>query len=81
MVRIVLLLSMFPAVASAAVWGGGDVANTGMSWETLIPLILTGLVAVASAISAAVPSVGKVMKVIDFIALNWGKARNDPDSQ
>jgi uncharacterized protein YccT (UPF0319 family) len=46
-----------------------------------IGLIVTGLIAVCSAISAAVPSVGKVMRFIDFLALNWAKARNDPKAQ
>ncbi len=46
-----------------------------------LPLILTGLVTVASAVSALVPSVGKAMKVVDFFALNWMKARNDPKAQ
>ena len=55
-----------------------------MSWilenkEALIG-ILTGIVAVASAIAALTPTpkddtiVGKIYKVIDFLALNVGKA-------
>jgi len=46
-----------------------------------LPLIITGVIAVASAVSAFVPSVGKVMTVIDVFALNWNKARNDPSAQ
>lgn len=46
-----------------------------------IAIIITAAIAVCSALSAIFPSVGKVMKVIDFIALNWGKARNDPRDQ
>lgn len=42
---------------------------------------ITGLVAACSAISAFVPSIGKAMKVVDFLALNWMKARNDPNEQ
>lgn len=38
-------------------------------------------VLIASAVSTMVPSTNKVMKVIDAIALNWGKARNDPKAQ
>ena len=57
-----------------------------MSWilenkEALIG-ILTGIVAVASAIAALTPTpkddtiVGKIYKVIDFLALNVGKAKD-----
>jgi hypothetical protein len=38
---------------------------------------IVGIVAMCSAISAFVPSVGKIMKVVDALALNWNKARND----
>lgn len=44
--------------------------------------ILTGIVAVASAIAALTPTpkddsiVGKVYKVVDFLALNVGKAKD-----
>ena len=59
-----------------------------MSWilenkEALIS-ILTGIVAVASAIAALTKTpkddtlVGKVYKVIDLLALNVGKAKNKP---
>ena len=46
--------------------------------------ILTGAVTVASAIAALTPTpkddtvVGKVYKVIDWLALNVGKAKNKP---
>jgi len=46
--------------------------------------ILTGIVTVASAIAALTPTpkddavVGKVYKVIDWLALNVGKAKNKP---
>ena len=57
-----------------------------MSWilenkEALIS-ILTGVVAVASAIAALTPTpkddtiVGKIYKVIDLLALNVGKAKD-----
>jgi len=59
-----------------------------MSWilenkEALISII-TGAVAVASAIAALTPTpkddtiVGKIYKVIDLLALNVGKAKNKP---
>ena len=44
-------------------------------------IIIPAAVAIASAISAFVPSTNKVMQIIDLIALNWGKARNDPGVQ
>ena len=61
-----------------------------MSWilenkEALIG-ILTGIVAVASAIAALTPTpkddtiVGKIYKVIDFLALNVGKAKTKANS-
>lgn len=46
-----------------------------------IELLVPAVIAAASAISAFVPSVGKVMRVVDLLALNWGKARNDPGAQ
>jgi hypothetical protein len=46
-----------------------------------IEIIIPVAIAVASAISAVVPSTNKVMAVIDLIALNWNKARNDPQAQ
>lgn len=52
--------------------------------ETIIDnlhIIVPAIIAVASAISAFVPSVGPIMKIIDGIALNWNKARNDPEAQ
>lgn len=42
---------------------------------------IAGLVAACSALSALVPSGGKWMKVVDFCAINWMKARNDPKAQ
>ena len=59
-----------------------------MSWilehkDALIG-ILTGIVAVASAIAALTPTpkddtiVGKIYKVIDLLALNVGKAKDKP---
>jgi hypothetical protein len=46
-----------------------------------IAIIVPALIAVASAVSAFVPSTNKVMQIIDLIAINWGKARNDPGVQ
>ena len=49
-----------------------------------IVAILTGAVTVASAIAALTPTpkddnvVGKVYKVVDWLALNVGKAKNKP---
>tara|TARA_R110002074_G_scaffold398996_1_gene591532 strand:+ start:1009 stop:1206 length:198 start_codon:yes stop_codon:yes gene_type:complete len=59
-----------------------------ISWITThlseIVAILTGAVTVASAIAALTPTpkddnvVGKVYKVVDWLALNVGKAKNKP---
>ncbi len=38
---------------------------------------LTALVTACSALSAVCPSLGRAMKVVDFLALNFLKARND----
>jgi hypothetical protein len=46
-----------------------------------IGILVPAAIAVASAISAFVPSGNKIMQVIDLIALNWNKARNDPEAQ
>ena len=60
-----------------------------MSWilehkEALISII-TGVVAVASAIAALTPTpkddtiVGKIYKFVDMLSLNVGKAKDKPD--
>lgn len=46
-----------------------------------IGLIVTAVVAACSAISAIAPSTNKLMKLIDLVAFNWGKARNDQQVQ
>ena len=42
-----------------------------------VVMIVPMVVAASAAISAFVPSVGKIMKVVDAFAFNWNKARND----
>ena len=53
-----------------------------LGWESYTQTIfgvLFGLVTIASAISAAFPTQNtRIGKVIDWLALNIGKARNDP---
>jgi hypothetical protein len=39
------------------------------------------LVVICSGLSAAFPSTNKVMGFVDFFAINWLKARNDPGAQ
>jgi len=38
-------------------------------------------VIVMNAIATVVPSAGRLMKIVDTFAFNWGKARNDPALQ
>ena len=53
-----------------------------MDWVLAnLDMLVPAVIAVASAISAFVPSTNKVMAIIDALALNWGKARNDPRVQ
>lgn len=79
---LILAILLLPAVA-----GAQDIdtltgeLSQGVDWATLAPAIIGGLIAVASALSAVFPSVGKVMKIVDMVALNIGKARNDPKEQ
>lgn len=79
-VCLVLIAIAAPALAQdAATEGGGGGA---LGWILSNPLtLITGIVTAASAISAFVPSVGKFMRFVDFFALNWLKARNDPGAQ
>jgi len=74
---VFLLVLMLPAVAFGQGASIDDLRGEGFDWQTLIPAIVAGVIAVASALSSIFPSVGKVMKIIDVIALNVGKARND----
>jgi len=59
-----------------------DVINWILSNKGELVGILTGVVAVASAIAALTPTpkddtiVGKVYKVVDWLALNVGKAKD-----
>ena len=61
-----------------------DIINWISSHLGELVAILTGAVTVASAIAALTPTpkddnvVGKVYKVIDWLALNVGKAKNKP---
>jgi len=50
--------------------------------ETTIGLIVTAVVAIASALSAVMPDkFGAVSKFLNMLALNVGKAKNDPAAQ
>lgn len=53
------------------------------AWVDVLLKILTvaGPIGIASLISAFVPSGSWVMKIIDVLAANWFKARNDPQVQ
>ena len=50
-------------------------------WQSLLFAVMAAIVPVAGFLSTRFSSVGKVMKLIDFFAFNWGKARNDPSEQ
>lgn len=43
--------------------------------------VVLAIPAVASAVSAFVPSSGPIMRIVDFLAFNWLRARNDPGAQ
>jgi hypothetical protein len=49
-------------------------------WANLIIAVL-GAVTASGFVSTFVASGSWWMKIIDAIALNWGKARNDPGAQ
>ncbi len=61
------------AIAEAVDWPARIEAGL-LTW-------LPRLMALASILAAVFPSVGKVMKIIDVLAVNYGKARNDPKIQ
>lgn len=52
-----------------------------LDWVAILKVVLALIVPAAGVLSVTFPSVGKVMKVVDLFAFNWGKARNDPGSQ
>lgn len=53
------------------------------NWETIIAII-TGTVSVASLVASITPTpkddhwIGKAYKLIDFLAINFGKAKDKP---
>ena len=49
-------------------------------YTELIIAVLSAIVA-SGALSTVVSSESWWMRIIDAVALNWGKARNDPGSQ
>jgi len=49
--------------------------------EALITVWLPRVVMLAGVLTAIFPSGNKVMRVLDGLAINWGKARNDPGAQ
>ena len=52
-----------------------------MEAQAIIALVVLATPLVCSAISAIWPSTSRVMKIIDTLAVNVGKARNDPKVQ
>jgi hypothetical protein len=44
-------------------------------------IAILGAVVASGALSTVVKSNSWWMRIIDALALNWGKARNDPDAQ
>ncbi len=61
-----------------------DIVTWVLDHSTEIIAILTGVVTVASAVAALTPTpkddniVGKVYKLVDWLALNVGKAKDKP---
>ena len=61
-----------------------DIINWSVNHTGELIGILTGVVTVASAIAALTPTpkddgiVGKAYKIVDWLALNVGKAKNKP---
>ena len=54
------------------------------AWDRALEVItvwIPRLCILASMLTAAVPSTGKFMAVVDRLAFAWGKARNDPAAQ
>jgi hypothetical protein len=46
-----------------------------------LAIAVLGAIVASGALSTVVKSGSWWMKIIDALAMNWGKARNDPDSQ
>lgn len=75
---LVLLLALVLLPLAALGQDGGEAPGDIQGWITLlIPVVI----AIASALSAALPDskMGGIMaKVVNFLALNFGNAKNDP---
>jgi hypothetical protein len=78
-----ILVLVFPIVALAQVAGVAAEPAPEPSWlgSVLQILGLLSPIAFASLLSALKGSNTWWMKIIDTVALNWGKARNDPAAQ
>ncbi len=85
--RVFLLILAAAFVATLALGQGVEVPapEATVDWAARIEAgLLTWLprlMALASILAAVFPSVGKVMKIVDVLAVNYGKARNDPKIQ
>ena len=79
----IFLLIAIPSIALGQEVAPEPEAVTSI-WDTIGKIITVWLpraTLICGLISAAVPSVGKVMGLIDIFAVNWGKARNDASVQ
>lgn len=80
---VVVFVLCLPSVVLAQT-GGGDSANLEPPWMSMV---IGALVALTPALlSTFLPSRsrgigGFIMRVIDVLAFNWGKARNDKEAQ
>lgn len=84
--RILFMFVFFmvlPLVAIAQAIGVEPEASVSI-WDKLggwISLGIPWLVTICAGLSTIFPSVGKIMKIVDIFAGNWGRARNDAGVQ
>jgi len=81
---VLLMLAAFASLASGQVVdavGLEPVVDWGARIESYLTVWLPRLVMLAGVLTAIFPSGNKVMRIVDAFAINWGKARNDPDVQ
>ena len=77
---VVMVLPLVAVAGGSGVLGSGTMdAPEGLPGWLIALIGGTGLSTAASMLSAFFPSTNKVMKVVDWVAFNWLRARNDPN--
>jgi hypothetical protein len=82
---VILLFALFPLVASAQTQLGAEPGGIGaIIWGTIqmiAPIVMGSSVVTMFVSSQGGPVKTWIMRIVDFLALAWLKARPDPNAQ